>query len=102
MAKIRVQQLAKDLNVPVQDIMKKLESIGIFVPNPMSTLEPAEVVKIKSLITGKKITMVKKKVAKNKPAQNAAAAGAEKKSAEAAVTQPAPGPAEAPAAKSGA
>ena len=48
MAKIRVQQLAKDLNVPVQDIMKKLESIGIFVPNPMSTLEPAEVVKIKS------------------------------------------------------
>lgn len=102
MAKIRVQQLAKDLNVPVQDIMKKLESIGIFVPNPMSTLEPAEVVKIKSLITGKKITMVKKKVAKNKPAQNAAAAGAEKKSAEAAVAQPAPGPAEAPVAKSGA
>lgn len=92
MAKIRVQQLAKDLNVPVQDIMKKLESIGIFVPNPMSTLEPAEVVKIKSLITGKKITMVKKKVAKNKPAQNAAAAGAEKKSAEAAVTQPAQAP----------
>jgi translation initiation factor IF-2 len=68
-AKIRVQQLAKELNVPVQEIMKKLEGLGIFVPNPMSTLEPAEVVKIKSLITGKKITMVRKKVVKTAPAE---------------------------------
>ena len=64
MAKIRVQDVAKELNVPVQEIMKKLEGLGIFVPNPMSTLQPAEYVQIKSLITGKKIQMVKKKVAK--------------------------------------
>lgn len=77
MAKIRVQQLAKDLNVPVQEIMKKLEGLGIFVPNPMSTLEPAEVVKIKSLITGKKITMVKKKIVKTAPAKPEEAKAAE-------------------------
>ena len=63
MAKIRVQELAKELNVSTQDIMKKLEGLGIFVPNPMSTLTPAEVAQVKSLITGKKITVVKKKVA---------------------------------------
>ena len=62
MAKIRVQDVAKELNVPVQEIMKKLEGLGIFVPNPMSTLQPAEYVQIKSLITGKKIQMVKKKL----------------------------------------
>ena len=81
MAKIRVQDVAKELNVPVQEIMKKLEGLGIFVPNPMSTLQPAEYVQIKSLITGKKIQMVKKKVAKEAPeaAPKAAAAPAEPK-----------------------
>ena len=74
MAKIRVQDVAKELNVPVQEIMKKLEGLGIFVPNPMSTLAPAEVVKIKSLITGKKITMVKKKVVKADPKAGASKA----------------------------
>ena len=62
MAKIRVQELAKELNVSTQDIMKKLEGLGIFVPNPMSTLTPAEVAQVKSLITGKKIVVKKKTV----------------------------------------
>lgn len=89
MAKIRVQQLAKELNVPVQEIMKKLEGLGIFVPNPMSTLEPAEVVKIKSLITGKKITMVRKKVVKNAPeAQNNQASPKAESKKEAVQEQP--------------
>ena len=71
MAKIRVQDVAKELNVPVQEIMKKLEGLGIFVPNQMSTLKPEEYVQIKSLVTGKKIQMVKKKVVKEAPAATA-------------------------------
>ncbi len=81
MAKIRVQDVAKELNVPVQEIMKKLEGLGIFVPNPMSSLQPAEYVQIKSLITGKKIQMVKKKVVKDAPATAAAQAEAPKAAA---------------------
>ncbi len=87
MAKIRVQDVAKELNVPVQEIMKKLEGLGIFVPNPMSTLQPAEYVQIKSLITGKKIQMVKKKVVKDAP-QTAAPKAEAPKAAAAAPAEP--------------
>ena len=47
MAKIRVHELAKELNVSSKDIMKKLEVMGVFVPNHMSTLEPGEEAKVR-------------------------------------------------------
>ena len=47
--KIRVHELAKELDVSSKDIMKKLETIGVFVPNHMSTLEPGEVNKVRGM-----------------------------------------------------
>ena len=47
MTKIRVHELAKELNVPNKEVMKKLEEMGIFVPNHMSTLAPAEEDKVR-------------------------------------------------------
>ncbi len=48
MAKIRVHELAKELNVTNKDIMKKLEEMGVFVPSHMSALEPGEEMKVRA------------------------------------------------------
>lgn len=55
MAKIRVHELAKELNVSSKDIMKKLEMMGVFVPNHMSTLEPGEEAKVREAYGAKPV-----------------------------------------------
>ena len=51
MSKIRVYQLAKDLNVTTKDIITKMEELNIEVNNHMSTLEDNEIVTIKKMFS---------------------------------------------------
>lgn len=81
MAKIRVIDIAKEYSLTTQEVMKKLEGLGIFVAGPDNVLKPEEVVKIKSLITGKKIKLVKKKVVKKEDEAPSAAKADETKKA---------------------
>ena len=65
MQKIKVHELAKELNVPSKEIMKRLEEMGIFVPSHMSALQPAEEDKIRVAFGGKPVhqrPVVKKRV----------------------------------------
>ncbi len=49
LSKVRVYQLAKDLNVTTKDIISKLEELNIEVNNHMSTLEDDEIATIKKI-----------------------------------------------------
>ncbi|MBO4887788.1 MAG: translation initiation factor IF-2 [Firmicutes bacterium] len=77
MAKLRIEDVAKKLNVPAQMVMKKLEEIGIFASNAQNTLSQEEVLKVVELITGKKPRVKAKAPKAEKPAE-AAEAKAEK------------------------
>ena len=64
MAKIRVQDVANELNIPVQTVIKKLEELSIYVGAGAgaTTLKPEEYYQVKVLITtGKKVKVVRKK-----------------------------------------
>ena len=54
MAKLRIEDVAKKLNVPVSTVMKKLEEVGIFASNAQNTLSQDEVLKVVEKITGKR------------------------------------------------
>jgi translation initiation factor IF-2 len=54
MAKIRVYELARDLNMTNKDLLEKIASTGISVKNHMSTLDEAEVEKIRQNLYGAK------------------------------------------------
>lgn len=65
-----VQDLAKGLKVPVKDIVKKLEEIGVFGANPDSPVRQEEAARVIKMITGRDIRV--KKTAKprsSKPAK---------------------------------
>ena len=53
MAKITVESLAKQLKVSSGDVLKCLESIGVFVPNAKAPLEMEEIRKVCVKLTGK-------------------------------------------------
>ena len=79
MQKIKVHELAKELNVPSKEIMKRLEEMGIFVPSHMSALQPAEEDKIRVAFGGKPVhqrPVVKKRVVVRKRVEAPAAAPA--------------------------
>ena len=99
MQKIKVHELAKELNVPSKEIMKRLEEMGIFVPSHLSALQPAEEDKIRVAFGGKPVhqrPVVKKRVVVRKraeaPAQEQPAA--EAPAAAEPVQEPAPAPQE--------
>ena len=48
MAKLRVYELAQDLGIENKELLERLEKVGIEVKNHMSSLEAADVEKIKS------------------------------------------------------
>ncbi len=76
MQKIKVHELAKELNVPSKEIMKRLEEMGIFVPSHMSALQPAEEDKIRVAFGGKPVhqrPVVKKRVVVRKRVETPAA-----------------------------
>ena len=54
MAKLKIEDVAKKLNVPASMVMKKLEEIGIFASSTQNALSQEEVLKVVELITGKK------------------------------------------------
>ncbi|MBO6158650.1 MAG: translation initiation factor IF-2 [Firmicutes bacterium] len=54
MAKLSIEAVAQKINTPVKEVMKKLEEIGIFASSPKNTLSQEEVIKVVTLITGKK------------------------------------------------
>ena len=53
MAKITVESLARQLKVSSQEVLKCLESIGVFVPNAKATMELDEIRKVCVKLTGK-------------------------------------------------
>ena len=96
MAKIRVQDVANELNIPVQTVIKKLEELSIYVGAGAgaTTLKPEEYYQVKVLITtGKKVKVVKKK----KTADSAKAAGAEEAKSQETAKAAAPSESEKPA-----
>ncbi|MEW6665017.1 MAG: translation initiation factor IF-2 [Thermodesulfobacteriota bacterium] len=52
MAKIRVYQLAKELNMDSKELVEKLKASGLNIKNYMSTLDAETVAKAKDIITG--------------------------------------------------
>lgn len=52
MSKIRVYQLAKDLNLTSKELIEKFESLGVEVHNHMSTLEDSDIEVLKALLSG--------------------------------------------------
>lgn len=56
MSKLRVHEIAKEINVPSKDLVEKLQAKGFDVKNHMSTLSEKEVGTIKEIFTEKKET----------------------------------------------
>ena len=54
MGKIRIYELARELNMTNKQLLEKLEELGIPVKSHMSSVEDAEVESIKDKIRGKK------------------------------------------------
>ncbi|SCZ76848.1 translation initiation factor IF-2 [Acidaminobacter hydrogenoformans] len=52
MSKIRVYQLAKDLNLTSKELIEKFEALGVEVHNHMSTLEDSDIEVLKALLSG--------------------------------------------------
>ncbi len=55
MSKLRVHEIAKEINVPSKDLVEKLQAKGFDVKNHMSTLSGKEVGTIKEIFTEKKV-----------------------------------------------
>jgi len=53
MAKVRVYELAKELNMESKELVEKLQSWGMNIKNYMSTLDEDDVVKARDIVTGK-------------------------------------------------
>jgi translation initiation factor IF-2 len=56
LSKLRVHEIAKEINVPSKDLVEKLQAKGFDVKNHMSTLSEKEVGTIKEIFTEKKET----------------------------------------------
>ncbi len=64
MSKLRVHEIAKEINVPSKDLVEKLQAKGFDVKNHMSTLSEKEVGTIKEIFSEKKEETKEIKVAK--------------------------------------
>ncbi len=78
MSKLRVHEIAKEINVPSKDLVEKLQAKGFDVKNHMSTLSEKEVGTIKEIFTEKKAekkaSKEVKEVSESKPAPKPEAA----------------------------
>lgn len=61
MAKIRVYQLAKDLNMDSKELVEKLKASGLNVKNYMSTLDGDTVARAKDIVTGSVSEVIEEK-----------------------------------------
>ena len=59
MAKIRVHELAKELNIPSKELVDTLQGMGLDIKNHMSTIEDNQVTWVKKQLSGGKETQVK-------------------------------------------
>ncbi|MBQ7915364.1 MAG: translation initiation factor IF-2 N-terminal domain-containing protein, partial [Firmicutes bacterium] len=84
MTKITVESLAKQLKVSSADVLKCLESLGVFVPNAKAPLELDEIRKVCVKLTGKEPRFKKPATKTEGTAKSAAPqkGGEEKKAAE--------------------
>ena len=58
MAKVRIFELARDLNMQSKQLMEKLDEIGIPAKSHMSSISDEAVVAVKANLTGKKVDVV--------------------------------------------
>ncbi len=82
MAKVKVFQLAKELNLTSKDLLYYLEELGIIVKSHMSALTEDEVKRVKQAFSEKKTEKKAKKVIVRKRAKVVKSAKAEKQSVE--------------------
>ncbi|MGD9161493.1 MAG: translation initiation factor IF-2 [Desulfobacteraceae bacterium] len=61
MAKVRVYELAKELNIESKELVEKLKSGGMAVKNYMSTLDDSEVKKAKEILKGNVSEVIEEK-----------------------------------------
>ncbi len=66
MGKMKVHELAKELNLSSKDLMEKIESLGIEAKSHLSTLEEKDIKKIKSSLEGGKAKAPKAKKEESK------------------------------------
>ena len=52
MGKMKLYELAKEINISSKDLLEKAKSMGIEVKSHLSTIEESDVAKLKSSITG--------------------------------------------------
>ena len=62
MAKVRVYELAKELNIESKELVEKLKISGINVRNYMSTLDEDSARKARNLVSGKTSEIIEEKV----------------------------------------
>ena len=58
MAKVRIFELARDLNMQSKQLMEKLDEMGIPAKSHMSSISDEAVVAVKANLTGKKVDVV--------------------------------------------
>ena len=61
MAKVRVYELAKELNIESKELVDKLKSGGMFVKNYMSTLDDSDIQKAKEILKGNVSEVIEEK-----------------------------------------
>ena len=97
MAKVRVYELAKELDIDSKDVLKKLNDLGEFVRSASSTVEPPVVKKLRDAMASDAPAAAKQEAAK--PAGKPAAPKPAGKAAAKPAGKPAAKPAGKPAAK---
>jgi translation initiation factor IF-2 len=61
MAKLRVYELAKELDMPNKDLVDKISSLGIQIKGHMSSLDEEEAQLVRDTITGKSQQLIVEK-----------------------------------------
>ncbi|MGA7690429.1 MAG: translation initiation factor IF-2 N-terminal domain-containing protein [Jiangellales bacterium] len=100
MAKVRVYELAKELDIDSKDVLKKLNDLGEFVRSASSTVEPPVVKKLRDAMAAEAPAAAKQEAAK--PAGKPSAPKPTGKAAAAPAGKPAGKPDARPAAKASA
>ena len=53
MAKLRVYELAKELDIPNTDLLERIDSLGIQIKGHMSSLDEEQVQLVRDTVTGR-------------------------------------------------
>jgi len=61
MAKLRVYELAKELDMPNKDLVEKIDSLGIQIKGHMSSLDEEEVKLVRDMVTGRSQQLIVEK-----------------------------------------